>query len=201
MSGKKKVQSSSITLSAEECKALLNAAASPSFVSVTLKYSSYGSFEIPDFSLPALTVDALRKEATVHWNRLMENDFSIFSNDKCTHEVSDNYLLHAKYPRTFFIKTRQIGFSEFNEHQALEYAGVKEILDVELDDPRFPPALSISDNDPLLLHTVKELKLKHRLYNPLEKGCENTRREFISSVLVLAASLAEVKMACEENIV
>uniref|UniRef100_A0A7S3L7R5 Uncharacterized protein n=1 Tax=Amphora coffeiformis TaxID=265554 RepID=A0A7S3L7R5_9STRA len=192
--------SSSITLNAEECKTLISATEKPSFVSVTLKFSRYGSFEISDFALPALTIDALRSEATAKWNRMVENDFLIFSNDKYTHEVSDNYLHHVKCPRTFFIKTKQIGFSEFNENQALDYAGVNEIVDVALDDARFPSPVSIPDNDPLLLHTVKELELKHNLYNPLEKGCEYTRREFISSVLVLAASIADVKMACEEDV-
>lgn len=47
---------------------------------------------------------------------------------------------------------------------------------------------------------MKDLELKHKLYSPIEKGCEYTRREFISSVPVLAASLAGVKLACEEQV-
>ena len=192
--------SESITLSAEERKSLVEAITKRSFISLTLKYSRFGSVEIPDVALTAVTVNALREQATFKWNQLRENDFSIFSNERHTHEISDNYLQNAKYPRTFYIKTKQIGFSEFSESEALNYAGVKEILDVEIDDSRFPQPVSIPDNHPLLLHTVKELELKHKLYNPLEKGCEYTRREFISSVLVLAASIAEVKMACEETV-
>jgi hypothetical protein len=38
------------------------------------------------------------------------------------------------------------------------------------------------------------------LYDPIEEGCEYTRREFISPILILAASIAGVKLACEEQV-
>lgn len=127
--------------------------------------------------------------------------FFICSDDKCRHVVSDDYLRNANYPRTLCIKTKQIEFSEFSEEEALDYAGISEIRMVRSDDPRFPQPASIPDTHDLLLHAVKDINLKHKLYDPLEQGCEYTRREFISSFLVLAASIAEVKLACEEQVV
>lgn len=192
--------SSPLTLSVEECQTLVSAVTAHSFVSVTIKYSRYGSVQISDIAVPALTLHTLRNEAIAKWEKLKENDFSIFSDDQYTHEVTDNYLQNAKHPRTLYIKTKQIGFSDFSEAQALEYAGVKDIVGVGLDDARFPGPVYIPDDHPVLFHTLKELKLKHALYNPLEAGCEYTRREFISPVLVLAATIAGVKMACEEQV-
>jgi len=82
--------SSSITLNAEEDKLLTSATAvGPSFVSVTLRFSSFGSLDIPDISRSAVTVNFLRREASSKWTKLVENEFSIFSNDKFTHDLSD----------------------------------------------------------------------------------------------------------------
>lgn len=133
---------------------------------MTIKYSRYGSFQISDIALPALTVHTLRNEAISKWEKLKENDFSIFSDDKYTHEVTDNYLQNAKHPRTLYVKTKQIGFSDFSEAQALLYAGVKDIVGVRLDDARFPEPVDIPDDHPVLLHTLEELKLKHALTTP-----------------------------------
>ena len=47
---------------------------------------------------------------------------------------------------------------------------------------------------------MRELEKRHKLYDPIEDGCEYTRREFISPILVLAATISDVKLACEEKI-
>ena len=193
-----------VSLSAQECETL-NAAIRNTipfdFVTITLKYSKYGSVTIPDIARNAVTVTCLSEHAVSKWQgHLKEADFFIYSDDKCRHVVSDDYLRNAKYPRTLYIKTKQIDFSEFTEEDALDYAGISEIQIVRNDDPRFPQPASIPDTHDLLLHAVKDLNLKHKLYDPLEQCCEYTRREFISSVLVLAASIAEVKLACEEQV-
>lgn len=147
------------------------------FVTVTLKYSRLGLLKISDEARTAVTVDALREQATSKWDsRLNEVDFSIFSDDEHSHVVSDDYLRNAKYPRTLYMKTKQIGFSEFSEDDALKYAGVRTIKTVDDSDDRFPESDTIPDDHDLLLHAVKDLKLKHALYNPLEQGCEYTRR-------------------------
>lgn len=63
-----------------------------------------------------------------------------------------------------------------------------------------PPVDDISDSDILYLHAIEDLNVRHKLYDPLEEGCEYTRREFISPILVLAASVSGVKLACEEQV-
>ena len=71
------------------------------------------------------------------------------------------------YPRTFFVKMEQIGFSDFTKDDALKYAGVK---DIEMDEDKnsvFPDPIIINDNNELLAHVVEDLQLKHKLYNPI----------------------------------
>jgi hypothetical protein len=69
---------------------------------------------------------------------------------------------------------------------------------VDMNNALFPQPLPIADDDPVFLHACEDLKLKHALYDPLEDGCECTRREFTSAILVLAAPKAGVQLACEE---
>ena len=164
-----------VSLSAQECEALnavLRNQILYDFVTVTLKYSKYGSVTIPDVARNAVTVSCLSEHAVTRWQgHLREADFFIYSDDKYHHVVSDDYLQNAKYPRTLYITTKQIGFSEFTEEDALDYAGISEIQIVRNDDPRFPQPASIPDTHELLLHAVKDLNLKHKLY----KGCEYTQ--------------------------
>ena len=187
----------------KERKLLIAAIAKPAtdFVSVSLKYSKFGSTTIQDIAKSAVTVNFLNEQAIAKWeSRLGEVDFNIFSDKECNHAVNDEYLRKTKYPRTLFIKTKQIGFSEFGAEDALSYAGIGKIDLVDETDSRFPQPAKIEDSNEYLLHSVKDLRLKHKLYDPLEEGCEETRREFISAVLVLAASFAGVKLACEEEV-
>ena len=174
------------------------------FVTVSLKYIKFGSTTtIQDIAKSAVTVNFLNEQAIAKWEsttRLGEVEFNIFSDKECNHAVNDEYLRNTKYPRTFFIKTKQIGFSEFGAEDALRYAGIGKIDLVDETDLRFPQPAKIEDSNEYLLHAVKDLRLKHKLYDPLEEGCEETRREFISAVLVLAASFAGVKLACEEEL-
>ncbi|CAB9527308.1 hypothetical protein SEMRO_1975_G308780.1 [Seminavis robusta] len=142
------------------------------FVTVSLKYSKFGLTTIQDIAKSA----------------------------ECNHAVNHEYLRNTNYPRTLFIRTKQIGFSEFGAEDALSYAGIGKIHLVDETDSRFPQPAKIEECNEYLLHAVKDLRLKHKLYDPLEEGCEETRREFISAVLVLAATFAGVKLACEEEI-
>ena len=188
-------------------RSLLIAAIAPpaaAFVTVSLKYSKFGSTTIQDIAKSAVTVNFLNEQATAKWeSRFGEVEFNIFSDKECNHVVHDEYLRNTNYPRTLFIRTTQLEFSEFGAEDALSYAGIENIELVDEADPRFPQPAKIEDREDsnaLLLHAVKDLGLKHKLYDPLEEGCEETRREFISAVLVLAATFAGAKLACEEQV-
>lgn len=188
-----------ITLTSEECKIL---AAEPTVdpVSVTLKFQR-STIRIADIDRSTITVAFLANEAIAKWSSsLSDANISLYTEREYTYAVSDAYLKGCTYPRTLFVKSEQTSFSEFSEDEALKYAGVQ---DIDMDNEEksvFPPVVAIDDDNELLAHAVKDLHLKHTLYNPIEKGCEYTRREFISSVLVLAASIAGVKLTCEEQI-
>ena len=187
-----------VTLTRNEYKTLI-AASLNNPISLTLKYKR-SAFRIGDLDRSAITVTFLANEAITKWNSLFDANFNLYTEKECSYAVSDAYLKACTYPRTLFVKTEQIGFSDFTEDDALKYAGVQ---DIEMDDDEnsvFPDPITIDDNNELLAHAVMDLRLKHKLYNPIEKGCEYTRREFISAVLVLAASIAGVKLACEEQV-
>lgn len=100
------------------------------------------------------------------------------------------------FPLEICVRTDRKGFADFTQALALKYAEVSEVCQEESSVVQ----QSIDDNAPALLHTMKDLEMKHALYDPLDEGCEYTRREFISSVLCLAATTAGVKLACEEKI-
>jgi len=105
------------------------------------------------------------------------------------------------FPLVVFVKRAQKIFSDFSDVEALKYAGVKEIITVEENDHvSFPLPADINNFDKFFLHAIEDLNVRHKLYDPLEEGCEYTRREFISPILVLAASISGVKLACEEQI-
>jgi hypothetical protein len=189
-----------ITLTRDEYKKLAEfPSTTTNSVSVTVKYQR-STIRIADCARSAITVAFLSNEAVNKWASLAETSFSFYVEKECSYVASDEYLNACTYPRTVYLKTEQTGFSDFTEDDALKYAGVQ---DIEMDDEAssvFPPPCAIDDNNELLAHAVKDLELKHTLYNPIEQGCEYTRREFISSVLVLAASIAGVKLACEEQV-
>ena len=187
-----------ITLTQDEYK-ILAAAPLTNPISLTLKYQR-STVRIGDLDRSAISVAFLANEAITKWTSLSDANFSMYTEKEYSYAVSDAYLKACTYPRTFFVKTEQTGFSDFTEDDALKYAGVQ---DIEMDDVErsvFPDPITIDDNNELLAHAVKDLELKHKLYNPIERGCEHTRREFISAVLVLAASFAGVKLACEEQV-
>eukprot|EP00934_Nitzschia_sp_Nitz4_P009300 Nitzschia sp. Nitz4//scaffold89_size161592//90545//90874//NITZ4_002384-RA/size161592-processed-gene-0.49-mRNA-1//-1//CDS//3329559634//9290//frame0 len=88
-------------------------------------------------------------------------------------------------------------FSDFKEGEAYRYAGVTNQV---IDAGEFPTPVDIKAEDEPFQHAKNDLTVKHRLFGALTEGCEYTRREFISSVLVLAASIAEVQLGVEESI-
>ncbi len=74
--------------------------------------------------------------------------------------------------------------------------------DIKIDTTQFPGPFEIKECNEWLQHAITDLRIKHALFDPLTEGCEATRREFISAVLVLAATLVgNVKLAVEELVV
>ena len=173
-------------------------------ISFSMKYGRFSSV-VPPMRRNRLTVSFIKEEAKQKWTELSDVQISLYSDKEGKHKINDNFLQDCAVPLTIFVKTTQKGFSEFTDIEALEYAGVKEISMVgeDFQDNFFPPPLSIdekSENALRLEHTIQDLKNRHKLYDPLEEGCEYTRREFISPILVLAASISGVKLACEEQV-
>lgn len=101
--------------------------------------------------------------------------------------------------RYYSLCTNEASEAGFTENEALQYAGIKEIVLVQNDHSAFPAPIKIEDNDPLLLETMKRTGKKAQVVRSHKEG-EYTRREFISSILVLAATISGVKLACEEQI-
>lgn len=202
-----------LTLTREEYKLLAGeASAVPTtttinnnnVVSVTLAYQR-STIRIADCNRSAITVAFLANQAMNNWGApLAETTFSLYTehnnnNNNNNTRVSDAYLQECTYPRTLYIKTEQTDFADFTEDAALKYAGIHD--DIELDDQDisiFPTPLAMDDSK--LEHAWKDLELKHALYNPIEKGGSSTRREFISSILVLAASVAGVQVTRGEQL-
>lgn len=166
-------------------------------VTVSLKYSNRKAVEVGNIFKDEISVGYLKSEAILCWKDLDSVEFDLHSSRN--HVINDDYLQKCSYPLALNVKVDQQGFSEFADPtKALEYAGVQKLKMVAMDSTLFPQPLAIADDDPVFLHACEDLKLKHELYDPLEDGCEYTRREFISAILVLAATKAGVKLACEE---
>lgn len=167
-------------------------------VSVSLKYGNRKAVTLKSLQSDEVTVSFLKSQATFHWNVLEAVEFELHAGKNQV--INDDYLEKCTFPLSLTVKVDQVGFSDFvSQDKALDYAGVKGKLQTrDAASLNFPPKLQIDDNDPVFLHACEDLKLKHALYDPLEEGCEYTRREFISPILVLAATKAGVKLACEE---
>ena len=193
---KLKLRNAGITLTKDECTLL----ADDLPVSCSIKRDR-STAVVPNVLRSLLTVDFIEDQARLKWNELNDSNFSLFSDKECKNRINDNYLQVCAFPLVVFVKTTQKGFAEFSDVEALRYAGVKEIITVEENDRvSFPPPVDIKDSDKLFKHAIEDLNVRHKLYDPLEEGCEYTRREFISPILVLAASISGVKLACEEQL-
>eukprot|EP00978_Attheya_sp_CCMP212_P003005 scaffold6150_cov51-Attheya_sp.AAC.1 len=194
--------SQTLLLTDDDIKSLVDAKKSSREIpaSVTLKYGNRKAVTLKDIRSGEITVAFLTSQASFHWNVLEELAFELQAGKNQV--INDDYLETCTFPLSLTIKADQLGFSEFiSQEKALEYAGVKGKLQTrDAASLNFPPKLQIDDKDPVFLHACEDLKLKHDLYDPLEEGCEYTRREFISSILVLAATKAGVKLACEEMV-
>jgi hypothetical protein len=172
-----------------------------SSVVVTLKYSNRAKVNIIGLSPGDLTVSFLKSQAAKSWpEKLQDVEFHLEGGKG--HTINDEFLEKCTaFPLHLTVKVDQSGFSDFMmEEKALSYAGVKKLEYAEDAEKLslFPAKLVIDDSDPVLLHAYEDLKLKHALYDPIEQGCEYTRCEFISPILVLAATKAGVKLSCEE---
>lgn len=195
-----KLSNAGVTLTDDEYKTLTN----DRLISFSMKYGRFSSV-VPSTRRKTLTVNFIEGEAKQKWTELSDIHFSLYSDKEGKHKINDNFLQVCALPLVVFVKATQKGFSDFTDIEALEYAGVKEITTVaeDVQDSFFPPPSSIDEDSEvtlLLEHAIQDLKNRHKLYDPLEEGCEYTRREFISPILVLAASISGVKLACEEQV-
>ena len=170
-----------------------------SSVVVTLKYSNREKVEVSSLSPEAITVSFLKSQAEEIWTELQDKDFVLEGGKN--HAIDDAFLGKCTFPLNLTVKVDQSGFSDcMSLEKALSYAGVEALKVGDAATLTFPARLPIDKSDPVLLHAYEDLRLKHALYDPLEEGCEYTRREFISPILVLAATKAGVKLACEEEV-
>ena len=186
-----------VTLTKSDCLLLLENSFS---ASLTLRFGRSKAV-LRNLHRSKLSVDFVKEQATSIWTEALKDaQFSLYTEKDTDVEVNDSYLQLCVSGITVYVRTRQKGFSDFTENEALQYAGIEEISLVKNDHSAFPTPTKIGDDDPLLLETMKELEKRHNLYDPIEEGCENTRREFISPILVLAATISDVKLACEEQI-
>lgn len=168
-------------------------------VSITVKYGrKQMAFSVIRVGL---TRDFIFRQITGPWS-LEEVEFDLYEDKVGKVRLSDDYLLIHASPIVAYVKASQIGFSEFSKAEALAYAGIAAGDDLKFDSEleTFPDAVTIPDDDVHLTHAIDDLKLKYELYDPIESGCEYTKREFISPILALSAKHAGVKLACEEQI-
>ena len=168
-------------------------------VSITVKYGrKQMAFSVIRVGL---TRDFIFRQISGPWN-LEGVEFDLYEDKDGKVRLSDDYLLIHASPMLAYVKATQIGFSEFSKAEALLYAGIAAGDDLKFDSEleTFPAAVHIPDDDVHLTHAIANLKLKYELYDPIESGCEYTKREFISPILALSAKHAGVKLACEEQI-
>ena len=168
----------------------------PELVKVVLEFGNSKN-EMASVERSHVSFDFLSKCVKETWEEFDIAEFDMLvANEKLSAEATLNF------PLTVTVKSRSQGFASFTRSMALSYAKVQRIdlLEEKEGTSSFPHAFDIKDDCPTLLHAVNDLELKHKLYNPLDEGCEYTRREFISAIVVLAATLAGVKLACEEKI-
>lgn len=170
-----------------------------SSVVVTLKYSNRKKVTMSNILFGDITVAFLKHQVWETWPELQDMKFELEGGNN--HAINDAFLDHCTFPLHLTVKVEQSGFSDFMSlEKALSYAGVEELVEGDVAELNFPAKLTIAPTDPVLHHVYEDLKLKHALYDPLAQGCEYTRREFISPILVLAATKAGVKLACEQEV-
>lgn len=147
-----------------------------------------------------LTRDFIIGQISSPWG-LEETEFELYEDKEGKVVLTDEYLLLHSSPVVAFVKTTQIGFSDFSKEEALTYAGIAaDDLEYDTNLVHFPDPYNIEDRNLHLIHAIDDLTLKHELYEPIESGCEYTKREFISPILALSAKIAGVKLACEEQL-
>ena len=110
---------------------------------------------------------------------------------------SDTIYSELKFPLQVTVVNLSKGFSTFKDDEAYAYARVNSAT---TDADKFPRPVEIVTEDEWFQHALKDLRIKHELFGALTEGCEYTRREFISAVIILSAKIAGVKLAVEENI-
>lgn len=157
-----------------------------------LKYGSASTIILPRRSHVSLQTlsDAVKNK----WKEFEVADFKMLV-EAVT--LSSDRISQLEFPATVTVESLRKGFSDFKEAEAYTYAGV---TSTTTDSNKFPLPASIEADGEWFQHALKDLVLKHDLYGNLWEGCEYTRREFISSVLILSAKLAGVMLAVEEQV-
>lgn len=163
-------------------------------VEITLKYSR-NKTEIHPWR-KHLTLQALRKSVITTWSEFEVAEFRLKLDGAILLEEESD-MAKLTFPATIVVENMRKGFSDFKEGEAYVYAGVAAPV---TNESQFPTPKVIDTNGKWFKHALDDMKVKHELFGHLTDGCEYTRREFISPVLVLAAKLAGVKLGVEEPI-
>ena len=161
-------------------------------VEVTLKYQRASTKIQPRKSHVSLQTlsDAVKNK----WKEFEVADFKMLV-EAVT--LSSDSISQLEFPVTVTVESLRKGFSDFKAAEAYSYASVNQAT---TDASKFPQPAAIDANGKWFQHALVDLELKHELYGKLWEGCEYTRREFISSVLILSAKLAGVTLAVEEQV-
>lgn len=143
-----------------------------------------------------VSVDTLSAAVKSQWKEFEVAAFE-FSVNAVTLSKENEFHLLRKFPLQVAVENLSKGFSKFREKDAYAYARVSSAI---TDTKKFPQTVQVDKAGKWFQHALDDLKIKHELFGALTEGCEYTRREFISAVLILSAKLAGVKLAVEERI-
>jgi len=141
-----------------------------------------------------VTLQTLSNAVKNKWKEFEVADFKMLV-EAAT--LSSDSISRLEFPVTVTIESLRKGFSDFKVAEAYSYARVNSAT---ADASKFPAPAAVDANDKWFQHALDDLTIKHQLFGALTEGCEYTRREFISAVLIISAKLAGVKLAVEENV-
>jgi hypothetical protein len=135
------------------------------------------------------------------WIELLQVHFQILHGNSIVQNDAEVALILTSDNRVLKINVLAVAFSVIKEAAVLEWAGVDTI---EEDHSQFEATI-LDDADPnvkaIIDHAVADLKYKDVLYGPITDCVEASVREYISSILTAAASLAKgIKLSAERSI-
>ena len=170
-----------------------NAKMQDRMVDIELKYKKSTSNLQMRKSLVSL--ETLSSAVTLAWREFEVAGFKLTANAVAL--SGDTVYSELKFPLQVTVVNLSKGFSTFKEDEAYAYARVNSAT---TDANEFPQPVDILVDSEWFQHALKDLRIKHELFGALTEGCEYTRREFISAVIILSAKVAGVKLAVEKNI-